>query len=199
MAYLLGTTGFFLAWIVALGGLSALQHKCHDDPLQFSALAGAGGILGPATSCRRMFRFPWFVLFLGVLPVLLDFLGVAARGAKGGLHLYSAAVPLYCLIANMLYNLLDAGIAHRAAARAALAGFAIAAAMALLQMVGGAMMGDTRNDGGDHTPATTTTTAAEGYHGAVQPGHKHATPTHTAVQLVEPGVGTNVRPGHSVV
>lgn len=195
LAYLIGTTGFLAAWCIAAAGLAALQSSCSHNEAGFASAVGAGGLLAPSvgSNCRKLFRFPWFVLALGFLPVLLDFAGVAARGRKAGLHLYAAAVPLYIIVANMLHNLVEVSpysSTTKLRIRVALAGFAITAAMALLQMVSGAMMGDTPTDRVSHhdeIQSVTTTGAAypKQHHVVVDhAGHHGPTPAHLVPSTV---------------
>ena len=132
-AYIVAGSIYVCAWCVTLGGLSGAQHYCEDNAAMFD---GVGlEILSPiaGSKCHRYFRFPWLILFASLLPLVMEALsmckaGCGALGNKlcrigGGVPLFAALLPLQFVMANVFYNLANAGamglLADRVKVRAA--------------------------------------------------------------------------------
>jgi len=48
---------YFLGWLVALAGLSAVQHSCDDDGARFLRFQGVDSLAGSrGDNCRKLFR-----------------------------------------------------------------------------------------------------------------------------------------------
>lgn len=99
-------------------------------------------------------RFPWFILALGVLPLIAEIISLLRPKSHGGRDvghgrsLFAVIAVLYILMANLFYNISDNGGVFgfdtdgegindsiKTRLKVTLSGFAIAAAFALLAML----------------------------------------------------------------
>ena len=53
----------FIAWIILLAGVSALQHQCKANGEVINGDVPVGNIF-PATTCRNVYRFQWWITWL---------------------------------------------------------------------------------------------------------------------------------------
>lgn len=170
---------YFVAWLLALAGLSAVQHSCDDNGGRFLGFQGMDTLADTrGEHCSKLFRFPWLVLMLGTLPLLAELLVLLRPKRAGGstighgAPLFAVIAVLYILMANLFYNLTDVGgvfgnmtnqgingtIKRRL--KVTLSGFAIAAAFALLAMLLAPMVGAKHHD--THESFTTTQSEKRG-------------------------------------
>ena len=66
-------------WIIALAGISASQRTCNNDPALMTPLAAqAASVPQQGVGCHQLLRFPWWILWGSLLPIL----GVAIAAAS---------------------------------------------------------------------------------------------------------------------
>lgn len=172
---------YIMAWIILLAGISAVQHTCYhniDNFVQYESSSLLANTVGKR--CNRLFRFPWFVVWLCTLPLFLEAGALLAmvmkrhnssrRSTVGKAAALLAVIATLCiLLANEFYNMLEAGglvqsvgstlpmsasSQMKARFRTTLAGFALVAAFALALLFLAPWCGD--HDYDDTRSVTTT-------------------------------------------
>jgi len=140
---------YFIAWIIALAGLSVCQDWCKDHDVLLRTMQRNGQLVGMAflanevgDDCSDLFRFPWFLLVLSLVPLLLS-IGRFVRPnliGSGSSALYAVLAALQILACDAFVNGADSALADtydkvKNGNRLRAAGFAIMAAMSMLAII----------------------------------------------------------------
>ena len=59
----------FIAWVILLAGVSALQHRCSKNQEVVNADVPVGSIY-PASRCSNVYRFQWWIVILQLFTLV---------------------------------------------------------------------------------------------------------------------------------
>jgi len=102
---------FLLGWVIALIGVGLAHSKCDDENYYLVTGQEDSTVARPTADqgCERLFRFPWFVIALCLIPVIFSILAIIKphAGSATNAALFSVIAALSMLMTNYFYNLHD--------------------------------------------------------------------------------------------
>ncbi|GIL79717.1 hypothetical protein Vretifemale_9006, partial [Volvox reticuliferus] len=100
---------------IFIGGLAALQNECHDDALykgNTNDLRGVAGFSAIALTCKKIYRFYWFIVSFEYVVAAIGFYAVLVEGKlaalKGSVQgLFIIGTLLFIYTSNSFLNVLE--------------------------------------------------------------------------------------------
>ncbi|GLC40733.1 hypothetical protein PLESTB_000028200 [Pleodorina starrii] len=100
---------------IFLGGLASLQNECHDDGMyegNTNALGEIGGFSASVLTCKKIYRFYWFIASYQYVIGAIGLYAVLVEGKLAGLKgsllgLYVVGTLLFIYTSNSFLNILE--------------------------------------------------------------------------------------------